>query len=135
MATGELSTRINNTLDLILTNIPDKVTNLEGFDDIFHTDLKILSFELDLKIPRKYKVKRSAYNFKKAIWSDLKELLLHTPWDVAFIPNDVNESLDIWSDLFISAVNEHFPKYTKKNVTDHPWIDTQLLTLIKKKNR
>ena len=44
------STRINNILDLILTNVPDKIANLEEFEDIFNTDHKILSFELDLRI-------------------------------------------------------------------------------------
>lgn len=34
-------TRINNTLDLVLTTIPDKVTSFRGFDDIFNSDHKI----------------------------------------------------------------------------------------------
>lgn len=109
-------TRINNTLDLILTNIPDKVTKLVGFEDIFNSDHKILSFELVLKIPRNSKVKRSVYNFKKADWSGLKELLSHTPWDMAFVHNDVNESLNLRCDLFSSAVNEHIPKYDRSSV-------------------
>lgn len=125
-------TTINNTLDLILTNIPDKVTKLVGFEDIFNSDHK--SFELVLKIPRNSKVKRSIYNFKKADWSGLKELLSHTPWDMAFVHNDVNESFSLWCDLFSSAVNEHIPKCTRRNTTDHPWIDSEILTTIKKKN-
>ena len=28
-------TRINNILDLILTNVPDKIASLEGFEDIY----------------------------------------------------------------------------------------------------
>ena len=37
--------------------------------------------------------------------------------------------------MLLSAVNEHIPNCTKRSVSDHPWIDTELLTLIKKKNR
>ena len=127
-------TRINNTLDLILTNIPEKVIKLAGFEDIFNSDHKILSFELNLHIPRQSKAKRSVYNFKKADWSGLKELLSRTPWDLAFVHNDVNESLSIWCDLFFSAVNEPIPKCTRRNTSDHPWIHSELLKKIKKKN-
>ena len=74
-------TRINNILDLILTNVPDKIANLEGFEDIFITDHKILSFELNLRIRRTFKAKRTVFNFKGANWLALKELLLHTPWE------------------------------------------------------
>lgn len=38
-------------------------------------------------------------------------------------------------DLFLSAVDEHIPKCTSKNVNDHPWIDKELLSLIREKNR
>lgn len=37
-------TRINNTLDLVLTTIPDKVTSFRGFDDTFNSDHKIFRF-------------------------------------------------------------------------------------------
>ena len=30
-------------------------------------------------------------------------------------------------DFFSSAVNEHVPKYRKKNVGQHPWIGSKLL--------
>ena len=128
-------TIINNILDLILTNVPDKIVNLEGFEDISNTDHKILSFELDLRIRRASIAKRTVYNFKRANWPALKELLLHTPWDLAFYPNDINKSLSTWTDLLLSTVNEHIPKCTKRSVCDHSWIDTELLALIKKEKQ
>jgi hypothetical protein len=73
------------------------------------------------------------FNFKNANWSALKELLMHTPWEMAFVKNDINNSLSIWCDLFFAAVNEHIPKCTKRCVTNQPWIDTELLKLIRKK--
>lgn len=113
-------TRINNTLDLVLSNILDKVVNLQGFDDILSTDHKLISFNINLKIHRKPKVKRSVYNFKKANWSDLKELLMHAPWYMGFVPDNVHESLSNWCNLFLTAVNDHVPKCNSKNVYDHP---------------
>lgn len=71
-----------------MTNIPDKVKELAVFEDILNSDHKLLTFELDFKIPRKSKVKRSVFNFKQADWLGLKELLSLTPWEMAFIHND-----------------------------------------------
>ena len=127
-------TRANNTLDLVLTNIPDKVNNMQGFDDILNTDHKLISFDLSLEIQKKPKVKRLVYNFKKANWAGLKEQLTHAPWDECFVPSNIDESLSNWCDLFLKAVDDHIPKYNIKNVYDHPWIDKELLHLIKKKN-
>jgi hypothetical protein len=129
----DFPTRNDNILDLVLTNIPEKILNLEGFDDILETDHKILKFDLNLKIHPKIKSKRTVFNFKNANWIALKELLMHTPWDMAFVKNDINNSLSIWCDLFFAAVHEHIPKLQNGYVTNPPWIDTELLKLIRKK--
>jgi hypothetical protein len=74
----------DNILDLVFTNLPDKVINVQGFEDILNTDHKLISFELDLKINKRPKVKREVFNFKKANWTGLKDVLLNTPLIHAF---------------------------------------------------
>ena len=61
--------RRKNILDLILTTIPTNVQRIHGFDDIICTDHKLISFKLDLKVPKGSKTKRAVYNFKRADWS------------------------------------------------------------------
>ncbi len=137
----DFPTRINNTLDLLFTNIPDKVTNIpdkvtnvHGFVDIIATDHTLISFDVDFKICKKPKVKRSVYNFKNANWSGLKQVLTHIPWERGFVADDVNASLSSWCESFISAVNSHIPKRISRCVYDLPWIDKELLALLKQKN-
>ena len=60
----------NNVLDLILTNIPDKVTSVYGFDDILSTDHKLIKFVLNFNIPKTIVI---------LLYTDV---LLHTPWDL-----------------------------------------------------
>ena len=129
-------TRGDNILDLILTNTPNKVSNVQGFDDILNTDHKLVSFNINLKIQKKPKAKRSIYNFKNANCSGLKEMLLYAPrpWAQCYVPDNIDKSLSNWCDLFLSAVDNHIPKYRVKNTHDHPWIDKELLHVIKKKN-
>lgn len=130
----DFPTRINNILDLVLTNSPDKVMNIQGFHDTLSTDHLLISFELNLKINKKPKVKRAVFNFKKANWTGLKEVLVNTPFDTCFVTEDIDASLSNWCDLFLSIVHNHIPKCSSRNVYDHPWIDEELLALIKKKN-
>ncbi|CAB4021357.1 Hypothetical predicted protein, partial [Paramuricea clavata] len=127
-------TRNNNILDLILTNIPDKIHNLHGYDDIISTDHKLIGFDLDLRVPKKPDIKRSVYNFKRADWSSLNNSLQNTSWDQCFVPNDVDASLSNWCAVFLTVVNQHVPKSKTRNIHDHPWIDKELLSLIKRKN-
>ena len=119
---------------MILTNIPDKIHNLHGYDDIISTDHKLISFDLDLRVPKKPDIKRSVYNFKRADWSNLNNSLQNTSWDQCFVPNDVDASLSNWCAVFLTVVNQHVPKSKTRNIHDHPWIDKELLSLIKRKN-
>lgn len=69
----------------------------------------------------KTRVKRSVYNCKNANWSGLKELLLQTPrpWDMVFVPNDVDESFCKWCNLFISAVDDQIDEANLLNHCFH----------------
>ena len=86
-----------------------------------------------MKIQKKPKANRSVYNFKKA-GLVLKNAILYAPWAQCHVPDNVDKSLCNWCDLFLSAVDNHIPKYRVKNTYYHPWIDKELLYLIKKKN-
>ena len=85
---------------------------------------------------RKYppSLERQVYNFKKADWSGLKRTLGLIDWDLCFVENDMNTSLDSWSDVFLTAVDQHITKNEARNVNEHPRIDRELLQLVKVKN-
>ena len=107
---------------------------MHGYDDIISTDHKLIGFDLDLRVPKKPDIKRFVYNFKKADWSSLNNSLQNTSWDQCFVPNDVDASLSNWCAVFLTVVNKHVPKSKTRNIHDHPWIDKELLSLIKRKN-
>ena len=92
-------------MDLILTSIPEKPTNIEGSQDILVTDHKLVKFCINLRIAKMLKAERRVYNFKKADWQGLKQTLESVPWDLCFVDDDVNESLSNWTDMFLSAVD------------------------------
>ena len=65
-------TRGENTLDLILTNLPGKFENAMGFDDVLFTDHEPISVDINFKNQRKPKLTYLVYNFRKANWTGLK---------------------------------------------------------------
>ena len=80
-----------------------------------------------------YLSKRSVYNFKKANWNGLNEVLNNTPWDLCFVSGDVDAVLSCWSHFFLTAVQDNVPLCKSLNNYNHAWIDSELL--IRKKNR
>ena len=130
----DFPTRGKNILDLVLTTSPTKVQHIHRFNDIICTDHKLISFELDLKVPKRTKTKRVVYNFKRADWSGLKETLRNTTWDACIVPDDADASLENWYDLFVAAANDHIPKCKARSVNDLPWMDNELRLLLKKKD-
>ena len=71
----DFPTRNENLLDLLLTNIPDKISNIKGFQDFLNLDHQLIEFSMDLRIKRQSHIKRRLYNFKKADWNGLKRSL------------------------------------------------------------
>ena len=122
-------------MDLLLTNIPDKISNIKGFQDFLNLDHQLIEFSMDLRIKRQSHIKRRLYNFKKADWNGLKHSLSLINWDLCFEENDIDASLTNWSDTFLAAVDQHIPTSKPRNVNEHPWIDHELLNLIKVKNK
>ena len=55
------------------------------------------------------------HKYKKANWTGLKEQLTRAYWDQCFVPDNIDVSLSNWCDLFLSAVDEHIPRYTVSN--------------------
>ena len=131
----DFPTRQDSLLDLVLTTIPGKVSNIEGYEDILNTDHKLIKFCIDLRIASKPGTKRRVYNFKRADWEGLRQTLKCVPWDLCFVEDDINASLANWTDIFLTAVNQHIPTCKARNVNDHPWIDLELLNLLKRKDK
>ena len=63
----DFPTRAKNRLDLVITNIPDKVGNVQGFDNFLKTDHKLISFTVNLNVQKKPKTKRTVWNIQGEI--------------------------------------------------------------------
>ena len=69
--------------------------------------------------------------------SEFLKTLSETPWDSAFVFEDVDDIVDAWYCFFYEAVNIHMPLKKKrvKYDTQPKWLTSELLELIKSRDQ
>ena len=109
---------------------PEEIFDASAVED-FSSDHLAVSFSMLTKLKRLKKSGRTVCNLKKDYLSGLKSALRNLPWDTVFVDNDIDASTACWYDTFFYLV----PKVVIKDVNRPPWIETEVLLLIRKKNR
>ena len=88
---------------------------LEVLTDHFNSDHFPVSFNIKLLSGRPRKsVSRKNYNFKKADFTALNELLKYIPWNCAFLEEDVDICTERVNDLLLAAADMCIPTFTVK---------------------
>jgi hypothetical protein len=125
----------NNILDLVLSNFPDKVSNI--YANIFHysSDHYLLSFDINTKVETIVSPPRTVFNFKRANMGQLREDITN-----ANLTNKVNNEdlmdnkLTAWSQTLMDIIKTHVPTLTLKKQHSAPWIDHDVVKAVRKKN-
>ena len=128
-------TRNQNLLDLVLTNQPDIVKNVQVVENLPLTDHDAIQLSLDIAIPMQSHCKRLLYNYKKVNLSILFDILSHVPWNIIETVDDVEESWQLFKDLFWSAINTCVPRLQWRRKKLKHWFSYQTIHLICKKRR
>ena len=122
-------------LDLLLCNYPDDVSDVSIAQDILDSDHFGISFRILTKVSRLRQVKRVIYNFKNANFDGLREALSDISWYDCFLDSDnIDNSLEKWTKLFYSVVDQFVQKKCVSNINRSPWVDREIVLLLKKKN-
>jgi len=98
-------TRHFNVLDLVFTNQPDLVEDVQVIDNLLHTDHNPIQFMLNAVSPPQLHHQRVLYNYKKADLSLLCDTLSHVSWNIIEGTCDIEESWQLFKDLFLSAIS------------------------------
>ena len=75
---------------------------------------------------------RSIWNYTLADYNQAKDLIDETDWD-GLLSDDINVSLTLWQERFLSIMDQCIPKVTLSKKKKLPWISKELLQFIKKK--
>lgn len=126
-------TRKGNILDLVLSWNSDSVVDIREGSDNIGSDHCAINFTIPFTYKPVKQPKRIIYNFKRADWEGLKNALISNTW--ALNDNNVDVLWDNWHTEFVEIVNKFVPKVHCKSHSSAPWIDSDVIHLVKKKER
>ena len=98
-----------NLLGLVFTNQCDIVVGIQVVDNLLLTNYDAVRFTLNVVIPPQTSGKRSLFSYKKADLLLLCDTLSHVPWNIIESTGDIEESWQLFKDLFVSTVNTSVP--------------------------
>ena len=124
-------------LDLLLTNTPELVTNLNILDknDICPSDHFGITFILNISVKRISPSKRKMHNFKKANWEALNNDLNKVRWNEKLKYCDVDTAWSRFKATLFELCDHHIPKITIKSEFQPPWYDSDTHRLCREKER
>lgn len=150
-------TRLNNILDLILTNIPESVTDMSCISpksmDVF-SDHNLLFFEFNVFVKLSSCDTRTVLDYRSADWESLFKTLSSIDLSPSIVsdeidsnnpdkfslnfnlnsnPGDIDKDWQRWCDRFMDAVHRHIPTKVMKKRKSPPWLDNEIRHLLNKK--
>ena len=129
--------RKGNILDVVLTNSPHTVNDLNVLDDssVCSSDHFPISFNVTANIRRRRSCKRVIQNLKKADWHTLNNDLQNTDWHSLLCSSDVEQCWKIFRERFDDLCTKSIPKITVKNGFQPPWFDSEVFDKCREKER
>jgi hypothetical protein len=121
-----------NVLDLILTNIPDRISNVSDAGRIGRSDHVAITCDLDMVRARGEKIK--VKNWKRADWDSIREEITNTPWPTTGDGTTTNEAWQFLRGKIDELTAKHVPEREFRE-SRAAWMTAEILQLIRKKRR
>lgn len=123
-----------NILDLVLTNNDALIVDTSVYPHSFDSDHLPLCFSIQSKFKRpNNNSTRKLYCYKKADFDGLRSRLSHVPWDLFISSDDIDSSAIFFQDQVLTTVEQYIPKIKLKQKARPPWIDKDVMKLVRKK--
>ena len=131
-------TRGNNVLDLVITSVPNHVRLTETLSpeqsSVF-TDHDAISFDFTAFIKAPRKSVRTVYDYAKGDLDGLRTALQATDLSSLISDSDnIDNDWQRWKNTFLTTVSAFIPKKKIKGRNPLPWINSDILHKIKKKD-
>ena len=130
-------TRNDKTLDLIITNYPSIVDNLETIPPVGEADHDILSLEITVSLRRCKTKPRQILKYSKANWDNIKQDLKTTYHNInqSQDSQDIDSIWNIFKDSLQMSISKNIPTKTIKYDNKLPWISDELRKKMNKYRR
>ena len=129
-------TRKDRTLDLILTSHPSFKVRCKPMPSIGNSDHDIVLLDTTIKAQRPKPAKRKIWLWKRADEETIKNSTKVLTDSI--LNKQYNQVEEIWSDYkngLIKIMEDHVPNKMTTSRFTHPWINTEIKRLIRRKRR
>ena len=120
-------------LDLVLTNTEYLIKDVLMHPNAFDFDHHPLTSKLHVKKASPKNTQRKVYCYRRGDFIGLQETLRVLPWDLLTSDTSIDTNLEKFQDMFFCAIDQHMPQRTLKRRSRPPWIDNEIMKLIRKK--
>ena len=130
-------TRGSNILDLVITSAPEhtKVTEVLSPDKAgVFTDHCVVLFEYNCLVNASSHPRKFVYDYANGDFEGLREALSAINLSSIVGHNNIDDDGRCWKDLLLAAVEDFVALKRLKGRKPLPWIDSNILNLIKKKS-
>ena len=124
-----------NILDLVLTNDEFLVDDILVDPNAFDSDHHPLTFKLHVTKTRPRNTQLKVHCHRSGDFNGLRETLRTQPWDLVTSDTSIDTSLDKFQDMLFCAIHHHISQRTLKRRSRPPWIDNEIMKLIRKKKK
>ena len=120
-----------NTLDLVLSNIPNRVESVTDCGKLGNSDHVIISsvvkFDLISNVPS-----HTVWDFRKANFEGMRAEIAKIKWNEILI-NDVDSDWEVFKNRFNDMCQKFVPKKSVKEMKRPPWLKQENIKLIRQK--
>jgi hypothetical protein len=124
----------NNILDLILTNNPEKLSNLQAYDDCITTDHTILEFKYEFETKLHLSKPKTVLNYRRADFQRINTILRDSNLMAKANIEDIDEAVDAWTETVWNIIKSNVPSVKIRSANSAPWVDADVIHLSNQKH-
>ena len=123
-----------NVLDLIFTNRPENIINIESLGNLSNSDHSILSIDVIFN-PKFNSSTELIEDWKNGDVEGLKNFLQRVNWYEDLDGKDTEECWDFFKDKITTGINCFIPKIRRRKSNNHQWMTKQVKRIVRQKQR
>ena len=120
-----------NLLDLVLSNIPQRIISVSDCGKLANSDHSIIMTEIEATLTT-HTPNHSIWNFKHARFEEMRDILRNIQWREILI-NDIETDWNVFKSTLTAICNQYIPMKTIKEIKQPPWLKRETLRLVRQK--
>ena len=123
-----------NTLDLILTNIPERISDVEDIGRLGHSDHVMLMAKVEVSSKSATQGKEQL-DWARADWDSMRDRVAEVDWGRELEGVETEEAWSIFKEKIHQAVRDTVPVRKRRNPNRPAWLTQNVLRAIRRKKR